>query len=154
MSTQTEILGLVVVSHITSGQTHSSNSSSNTLLVSAAAGTTYWTPAGASGVAYNSVLAPVAGVAAFFATIFAFPTSIDKDPIEMSTTVDYFLKNPDDWTPPPGVSETIAGEKTGGKNRQWKDEYGNVVRRWDKGEPGKPGFGGKDHWHDLRHILP
>ena len=71
----------------------------------------------------------------------------------MSTTVDYFLKNPDDCTPPPGVSETIAGEKTGGKNRQWKDKYGNIVRCWDEGEPG---FGGKDHWHDQsgRHILP
>ena len=41
-------------------------------------------------------------------------------------------KNPDDWTPPKGWKETPAGEKTGGKHRQWVDEEGKMRRRWDR----------------------
>jgi RHS repeat-associated protein len=64
--------------------------------------------------------------------------------------------NPDEWVPPPGVRETDTGKRTGGKHRQWKDETGRTVRRWDRGEPGKPGWRGRDHWHDEngRHVLP
>lgn len=55
--------------------------------------------------------------------------------------------NPDDWVPPDGWTETPAGEKTGGKHRQWKDPEGKIRRRWDR--EGREG--GKDrgsHWHD------
>ena len=65
--------------------------------------------------------------------------------------------DPDDWTTPEGVTETPAGEKTGGKHRQWQNEKGEIVRRWDRG--GREG--GKErgpHWHDIarpgEHIEP
>jgi hypothetical protein len=65
-------------------------------------------------------------------------------------------ENPDDWVPPDGVSEEDkTREATDGRHRQWKDEEGNTVRRWD--ESGREA--GKDrgpHWHDTtgRHIPP
>ena len=71
-----------------------------------------------------------------------------------------FPRNPDDWTPPKGWKETPAGEKTGGRHRQWVDEEGNMRRRWDAGgrEAGKERG---PHWHDLddasggkKHIDP
>ena len=68
-----------------------------------------------------------------------------------------FPSNPDDWVPPKGVKEeTKTRERTGGKHRQWKDESGKIVRRWDKGTPGKPGWRGSDHWHDENgnHVKP
>ncbi len=58
-----------------------------------------------------------------------------------------FPEKVDDWNPPSGVNETTADEKTNGNNRQWKDENGKIVRRWDK--KGRPN--GKErgpHWHD------
>ncbi len=68
--------------------------------------------------------------------------------------------NPDDWTPPDGWTETDAGQKTGGKHRQWKDGDGKIRRRWDR--EGREG--GKErgpHWHDTddetrgkKHIEP
>jgi RHS repeat-associated protein len=59
-----------------------------------------------------------------------------------------FPDNPDDWIPPEGVTEEPrASEATGGKHRQWKDENGNIVRRWDRGQPGQPGWKGRDHWN-------
>ncbi len=39
-----------------------------------------------------------------------------------------------------------AGESTGGRNRQWKDQDGNIRRRWDA-DGGKGNEGGP-HWHD------
>jgi len=66
-----------------------------------------------------------------------------------------FPDNPDDWVPPEGVTEEPrASEATSGKHRQWKDENGNIVRRWDRGEPGQPGWKGRDHWNtpDGDHI--
>ncbi len=68
-----------------------------------------------------------------------------------------FPDNPDDWVPPEGVKEEAkTTEATGGKHRQWKDSSGKVVRRWDRGEPGKPGWRGRDHWNDAEghHIAP
>jgi ankyrin repeat protein len=71
-----------------------------------------------------------------------------------------YPKNPDDWKPPEEWKETEAGEKTGGKHRQWKDETGKIRRRWDAA--GREG--GKErgpHWHDSddasggkKHIEP
>jgi hypothetical protein len=64
-------------------------------------------------------------------------------------------KNPDDWTPPDGITETPTGKITGGEHRQWKDSDGNIVRRWDKDDaPGGKKRGA--HWHDSQghHILP
>ena len=58
-----------------------------------------------------------------------------------------YPSNPDDWVPPDGWTETNAGEKTGGRHRQWKDEEGRIRRRWDR--EGREG--GKErgpHWHD------
>jgi len=68
-----------------------------------------------------------------------------------------FPADPDAWTPPEGVTEELkAKEGSGGKNRQWKDRSGRIVRRFDRGERGKRGWNGVDHWHDEtgRHILP
>ncbi|MCM8813161.1 MAG: hypothetical protein NC924_04405 [Candidatus Omnitrophica bacterium] len=65
--------------------------------------------------------------------------------------------DPDDWDAPDGVTEELgAKNNTNGKHRQWKDKNGNIVRRWDKGDPNEPGWRGKDHWHDAdgNHILP
>lgn len=48
---------------------------------------------------------------------------------------------------PAGWSETEAGERTGGRHRQWRDEEGRMRRRWDA--EGREG--GKErgpHWHD------
>ena len=59
-----------------------------------------------------------------------------------------YPRNADDWNPPEGWTETSAGEKTDGKNRQWVDEEGKMRRRWDR--EGREG--GKErgpHWHDL-----
>ena len=88
-------------------------------------------------------------------SVFANDSYTPSLPNPIDSSQDY-PKNPDVWVPPPGVSETETGEITGGKHRQWKDEDGSIVRRWDRGEPGKPGFRGKDHWHDQsgQHILP
>ena len=55
--------------------------------------------------------------------------------------------NPDHWTPPVGWTETNAGAKTGGKHRQWIDEYGNICRRWDR-EGREAGKERGQHWHD------
>lgn len=71
---------------------------------------------------------------------------------------DDYPENPDDWVPPEGWTETPAGEKTGGRHRQWKDKDGKTRRRWDKeGDPVRqPGMG--PHWWDDRfpkkHIFP
>lgn len=59
-----------------------------------------------------------------------------------------YPSNPDDWVPPDGWTETNAGEKTGGRHRQWRDEEGRIRRRWDR--EGREG--GKErgpHWHDV-----
>ncbi|TDX51131.1 RHS repeat-associated core domain-containing protein [Orenia marismortui] len=64
--------------------------------------------------------------------------------------------NPDDWVPPKGINEgTKTKDATNGEHRQWKDEDGNILRRWDKS--GREG--GKErgpHWHDSKgnHIDP
>lgn len=68
-----------------------------------------------------------------------------------------YPSNPDDWMPTDGVTgETKTRENTDGAHRQWKDSDGNIVRRWDKGEEGKSGWRGQDHWHDENgnHIPP
>jgi len=81
-------------------------------------------------------------------------------PINKADSSKKFPANPDDWVPPEGVKEELkAKEGSQGKHRQWKDASGKTVRRWDKGEPGKPGNGGRDHWHDPinrpgEHIPP
>ena len=59
-----------------------------------------------------------------------------------------YPKIPDDWTPPEGWKETPAGEKTGGKHRQWVDEDGKMRRRWDR-EGREAGQERGPHWHDL-----
>lgn len=59
-----------------------------------------------------------------------------------------YPRNPDDWTPPPGWKETPAGDRTGGRHRQWVDETGTIRRRWDR--EGRPGGKDRDeHWHDM-----
>jgi RHS repeat-associated protein len=70
--------------------------------------------------------------------------------------VDDYPANPNDWKPPEGWTETSAGEKTGGRHRQWNGPDGEW-RRWDA--EGRPK--GKErgpHWHDSRrpdeHICP
>jgi hypothetical protein len=41
-------------------------------------------------------------------------------------------ENPDEWIPPPGVlEEPKAKEGSERKHRQWKDQDGDIVRRWD-----------------------
>jgi hypothetical protein len=78
-------------------------------------------------------------------------------PIFQEDSMKDFPSNPDEWVPPEGVKEELkAKEGSGGKNRQWKDPSGKTVRRFDKGTPGKPSWGGIDHWHDEtgRHVLP
>jgi RHS repeat-associated protein len=55
--------------------------------------------------------------------------------------------NPDDWEVPDGWSETSAGQNTGGRNRQWKDEEGRIRRRWDR-EGRENGKERGPHWHD------
>ena len=55
--------------------------------------------------------------------------------------------DPNNWSPPEGVSETNTGKITNGNHRQWIDSKGDIVRRWDKS--GR--IGGKvrgPHWHD------
>ena len=66
-----------------------------------------------------------------------------------------YPENPDDWIPPEGVVEEIKAKiKSGGKHRHWVDKDGNIVRRWDKGDPNKQGWRAKDHWHgpEGQHI--
>lgn len=69
---------------------------------------------------------------------------------------DDYPTDPDDWPVPDGWEETPTGEKTGGKNRQWKGPDGKW-RRWDK-EGRKGGKERGPHWHDWRrpedHIDP
>ena len=69
---------------------------------------------------------------------------------------DDYPANPDDWIPPVGWVETPAGEKTGGRNRQWNGPDGKW-RRWDR-EGRKGGKKRGPHWHDGRrpgdHIDP
>jgi len=64
--------------------------------------------------------------------------------------------NPDDWNTPDGWTETPAGEKTGGKHRQWNGPDGKW-RRWDR-EGRKGGKDRGSHWHDSdrpgEHIDP
>lgn len=68
--------------------------------------------------------------------------------------------NPDDWEVPDGWTETSAGQNTGGRNRQWKDEEGRIRRRWDR-EGRENGKERGPHWHDSdddsggkKHIEP
>jgi len=77
------------------------------------------------------------------------------------TTIPYksledYPANPDDWIPPPGWEETPAGEKSGGRHRQWKGPCGEW-RRWDR-EGREVGKERGPHWHDWRnpgdHIDP
>lgn len=81
-------------------------------------------------------------------------------PVSKASSEKDFPANPDDWTPPEGVKEELkAKEGSGGKNRHWKDASGRTVRRWDKGDPSRPGKGARDHWHDPinrpgEHIPP
>ncbi|MCP4488453.1 MAG: hypothetical protein GY820_14190, partial [Gammaproteobacteria bacterium] len=71
---------------------------------------------------------------------------------------DDYPEDPDDWTPPDGWEETPTGERTDGRHRQWKDENGDLRRRWDReGDPvSQPDMG--PHWWDSRfpkkHIPP
>ncbi|MBV2124668.1 MAG: RHS domain-containing protein [Candidatus Thiodiazotropha sp. (ex Ctena orbiculata)] len=69
---------------------------------------------------------------------------------------DDYPTDPDDWPVPDDWEETPAGEKTGGKHRQWKGPDGKW-RRWDK-EGRKGGKERGPHWHDWRrpgdHIDP
>ena len=82
----------------------------------------------------------------------------DKDATSANDPLDDYPADPDDWIPPEGWTETSAGEKTGGRHRQWKDAEGNIRRRWDReGDPVRqPQLG--PHWWDSRfpkkHILP
>ena len=75
-----------------------------------------------------------------------------------SDPLDDYPANPDDWIPPEGWKETSAGEKTGGRHRQWRDPDGKIGRRWDReGDPVRqPRMG--PHWWDVRtpkkHIPP
>ncbi|MBI5747840.1 MAG: RHS repeat-associated core domain-containing protein, partial [Nitrospinae bacterium] len=70
--------------------------------------------------------------------------------------LDDYPADPDAWNPPPGWKETPAGEKTGGRHREWRGPKGEW-RRWDKeGRPSGKKRG--PHWHDWRypdrHIDP
>ena len=90
------------------------------------------------------------------------PAPTIEDPQEKDRDIDdhdnskEWPENPDDWTFPEGMSEEDkAKEATGGRNRQWKDKDGSIVRRWDEGgrESGKERG---SHWHDSDdgHIPP
>jgi RHS repeat-associated protein len=90
------------------------------------------------------------------------PDDISNIPVGsegQSSSSDYPV-NPDDWTPPEGWTETSAGEKTGGRHRQWKNEKGEIKRRWDKAGRHN-GKNRGSHWHDyddesggIEHIEP
>jgi hypothetical protein len=59
-----------------------------------------------------------------------------------------FPSDPDYWAPPEGWKEDERTKiSSGGRHRRWIDEKGRERRRFDKGEPGKPGWQGRDHWH-------
>jgi RHS repeat-associated protein len=88
-----------------------------------------------------------------------FSTTSSEEPnrnIDDVDDPDEWPDNPDDWEPPEGVTEEgKTREATGGRNRQWKNEQGEIVRRWD--QEGRAG--GRDrgpHWHDSEgnHVLP
>ena len=84
------------------------------------------------------------------------PSKSQDQPQNQQNALDDYPTNPDDWQPPEGWAETPAGEKTGGKHRQWKGPNGEI-RRWDReGREQQPDLG--PHWHDPRypgkHILP
>ena len=84
-----------------------------------------------------------AGLSAEFATALFSGDGIG-DPM------DDYPRNADDWTPPDGWTETSSGEKTYGRHRQWRDENGEIVRRWDaEGADNQPGLG--PHWADSRY---
>ncbi|MCP4353023.1 MAG: RHS repeat-associated core domain-containing protein [Desulfobacterales bacterium] len=81
----------------------------------------------------------------------------NADPCDGDDSLDDYPADPDDWNPPDGWEETNAGEKTGGKHRQWKGPNGEV-RRWDR-EGRESGKERGPHWHDPRypgkkHIPP
>ena len=88
------------------------------------------------------------------------PTTPTAPTAPTTTPTPNYPTNPDHWIPPPGWKETPAGDKTGGKNRQWVDPNGKIRRRWDR--EGREG--GKErgpHWHDAdddsggkKHIDP
>ncbi len=102
-----------------------------------------------------NVLNGVVPVMAAYNWMCAEEAAEDGDVLPENPLDDY-PANPDDWVPPEGWEETPAGEKTGGRNRQWRGPNGDL-RRWDR--EGREG--GKDrgpHWHDPRspgdHIDP
>jgi hypothetical protein len=53
------------------------------------------------------------------------------------------------------VEESKAKEATQGKHRQWVDENGNIVRRWDRSGR-ENGRERGPHWHDSsdNHVKP
>jgi len=72
-----------------------------------------------------------------------------------------YPRNPDDWEPPEGWEETPTGERTKGRHRQWKDQDGNLRRRWDREGPKGSEKERGPHWHDYddesggkKHIEP
>jgi hypothetical protein len=71
-------------------------------------------------------------------------------------SLDDYPANPDEWVPPEGWVETSAGQKTGGRHRQWNGPNGEW-RRWDA-EGRAAGKKRGPHWHDSRfpneHIEP
>ena len=109
----------------------------------------------AAGVAAAYLLAEIGKVAVqTAAAVGATVCRFDKAKGEEGYPAD-----PDEWVPPEGVKEEPkAAEQTGGAKRHWKDQTGETIREWHKGQPGKPGSRGRDHWHDANrpgeHIPP
>ncbi|GHC14366.1 hypothetical protein [Cerasicoccus arenae] len=85
---------------------------------------------------------------------------VDRKQEPAPPTKPEYPSNPDEWESPDGVTETEAGDRTDGKHRQWKDEDGNMYRRWDR-EGREAGKERGPHWHDYNdesggndHIEP
>lgn len=100
------------------------------------------------------------GLSAAGAIDWAMSESTEDQPCENgdeeTDSLDDYPADPDDWNPPEGWEETVAGERTGGKHRQWRGPNGEL-RRWDR-EGREGGIERGPHWHDPRypgsHIPP
>ncbi len=75
-------------------------------------------------------------------------SDVPKESKECPSEDGDYPENPDERTPPEGVTEeTSTRENTNGKHRQWKNENGDIVRRWDR-EGRENGKECGAHWHD------
>ena len=104
-------------------------------------------------VGYGAIIIGAAVLDLSIGRVFSNQQKRDIDNVD---DPDEWPENPDNWIPPQGVKEEEkTREKTGDRHRQWKDEEGNIVRRWDAGgrEAGKERG---PHWHDSKgnHVKP